>query len=176
MSAEQSAEQQKIVPQTPSDKTDAPRRARRDTLSLLETSSFACVQPATPLNETIERMKQTDAEGCVMVCEEDGRIVGILTEDDLVAKVVGEDVNMNAPVSNYMSPVNATLSSEATLGDAVRLMNEHGARVVPLVTDGKLTGALSVSDIIRYLAETYPKETINLPPVPAQIMDTPEGG
>jgi CBS domain-containing protein len=176
MSAEQSAADQKHVPQTPADKTDAPRRARRDSINLLETNAYARVQPATPLSEAIERMKQQEAEGCVIVCETDGRIAGIFTEDDLLAKIVGEELDMSAPVSNYMSPVSATLAPDATLGDAVRLMNESGARVVPLVKDGQLAGALSVSDIIRYLAETYPKETINLPPVTTQFMDTQEGG
>ena len=175
MSAEQSAEQ-KSVAQTPSDKTDAPRRARRDSISLLETSGSACVQPTTPLAETIARMKQDEAEGYVMICEADGRVAGILTEDDLMAKIVGEEVDMDAPVSNYMSPVTKTLSADATLGDAVRLMNETGAQVIPLVKDDQLAGALSVSQVIRYLAETYPKETLNLPPVPAQVMDTQEGG
>jgi CBS domain-containing protein len=175
MSAEQSAEQ-KSVSQTPSDKTDAPRRARRDAVSLLETGGYVCVEPSTPLSEAIEQMKQDDAEGCVMICEASGRIAGIFTEDDVLAKIVGEQMDMNAPISNYMSPAGATLAPDATLGDAVRLMNEHRTRVIPLVKDNQLVGALHVSDIIRYLAETYPKETINLPPVPAQVMDTLEGG
>ncbi|HYY59301.1 MAG TPA: CBS domain-containing protein, partial [Pyrinomonadaceae bacterium] len=65
---------------------------------------------------------------------------------------------------------------EATIGDAVRVMNEKGYRNVPLVQDGRLIGSVSVFDVIMYLAESYPKETMNLPPVPAQVMDTQEGG
>ena len=47
---------------------------------------------------------------------------------------------------------------------------------IALIKDGQLIGSISVFDVITYLAESYPKETMNLPPVPAQVMDTPEGG
>jgi CBS domain-containing protein len=62
------------------------------------------------------------------------------------------------------------------VGDAVKLMNEKGFRNIPLVKKGELIGLISVFDIITYLAECYPKATMNLPPLPAQVMDTVEGG
>lgn len=143
-------------------------------MSLMETDDYVCVEPSAPLSEAIEVMKK-DEGGCAIVCE-GGRIVGIFTERDLLTKVIGEDVDLNAPVSNWMSPVVGTLSPDATIGDAVRIMNEKSYRNIPLVKDGKLVGSVSVFDVITYLAESYPKTTMNLPPIPAQVMDTEEGG
>ncbi len=140
----------------------------------METDDYVCVAPSAPLSEAIEVMKK-DEGGCAIVCEGD-RIVGIFTERDLLTKVIGEDVELNAPVSNWMSPVVGTLSPDATIGDAVRVMNEKSYRNIPLVKDGKLVGSVSVFDVITYLAESYPKTTMNLPPIPAQVMDTEEGG
>ena len=174
MSAEHFATQ-KSEPQTPADKTDAPHRARQDSVTLLETKDFVCIRPDTPLSEAIERMKK-DEGGCAIVCNEDGSVTGIFTERDLLNKIVGEQVDMNSPVSNYMSSTVQTLTTDATIGDAVRLMDEKSYRNIPLVKDGQLIGSISVFDLITYLAESYPKETMNLPPVPAQVMDTPEGG
>ncbi len=74
-----------------------------------------------------------------------------------------------------MQPAVETLSPDATVGDAVRLMNEKSFRNIPLVKKGELVGSISVFDIITYLAESYPKETMNLPPL-AQVMDTVDGG
>jgi CBS domain-containing protein len=173
MSADQAA-QQKNEPQTPEEKTDGLRYARRDRLTLLETDDYVCIQPSTPLSEAIEKMKD-DEGGCAIVCE-GKRVVGIFTERDLLTKVIGEEVDMNQPVSGLMSPIVATLTEEATVGDAVRVMNEKSYRNIPLVREGELVGSVSVFDVITYLAESYPKETMNLPPVPAQVMDTPEGG
>ena len=111
-----------------------------------------------------------------MIVSDDGRVAGIFTERDLLTKVLGQNVDLESPISDWMQPAVETLSSEATIGDAVRLMNEKSFRNIPLVKNGELMGSISVFDIITYLAECYPKATMNLPPLPAQVMDTVDGG
>lgn len=118
---------------------------------------------------------KNDEGGCVIISD-DGHVAGIFTERDLLTKVLGEEVDLQSPISGWMQPTVETLSSEATIGAAVRLMNEKGFRNVPLVKNGELVGSISVFDIITYLAECYPKETMNLPPLSAQVMDTVDGG
>jgi CBS domain-containing protein len=174
MSAEHPAAQQS-EPQTPADKTDALHRARADNVTLLETDDFVCIRPETVLSEAIEQMKK-DEGGCAIVCNEAGGVVGIFTERDLLNKIVGQEIDMNSPVRDWMSTEVGMLTPDATIGDAVRVMNEKSYRNIPLVKDNQLIGSISVFDVITYLAESYPKETMNLPPVPAQVMDTPEGG
>ncbi len=156
-------------------KTMSSRKAREDSVSSMETDDYVCVAPATPLSQAIESMKQ-DEGGCVIVCEDNSRIVGIFTERDLLTKIVGQDVDLNAPISNWMSPVVATLGPDATVGETVAMMNDKGYRNIPLVKDGKLVGSVSVFDVIGYLAESYPKTTMNLPPNPNQVMDSKDGG
>ena len=173
MSVDQSAGQ-KSFPRTPEDKTDAPRRVREDSINLLETDDYVCIQPSTPLSEAIERMRE-DEGGCAIICE-DARIVGIFTERDLMTKIIGNQVDMSSPVSQWMTTTVETLTPAATIGDVVRVMNEKGHRNIPVVRDGQLVGSISVFDVITYLAESYPKETMNLPPVVDQVMDTQEGG
>ena len=155
-------------------KTASTRKAREDTVSSLETNDYVCVEPSTPLSHAIEIMKQ-DEGGCAIVCGKDRSVVGIITERDLLTKIVGNDVDGNTPVSEWMSPGVATLAPDATIGEAVAVMNERGYRNIPLVSDGKLVGSVSVFDIIRYLSESYPKATMNLPPDPHQVMEREEG-
>lgn len=172
------SDQQSGASETPSvaiAKTDSSRKAREDSVKSLETEDYVCIAPSTPLSQAIEAMKQ-DEGGCAIVCTEDGSVVGIFTERDLVTKVVGHETDMNSPVSNWMSPVVATLTPEATIGDAVSIMNDKGYRNVPVVRDGKLVGSISVFDVIGYLAESYPKTTMNLPPNPNQVMESTGGG
>ena len=150
------------------------RNACDQRVSVLPTDDYVAVSPYTPLSQAIEVMKK-DEGGCVIVSD-DGRVAGIFTERDLLTKVLGQRVDLDSPISEWMQPAVETLSSEATIGDAVRLMNEKSFRNVPLVKQGELVGSISVFDIITYLAECYPKATMNLPPLPAQVMDTVEGG
>jgi CBS domain-containing protein len=156
-------------------KTASSRKAREDSVSSMQTDDYVCIAPSMPLSRAIEAMKR-DEGGCAIVCEGDGSVVGIFTERDLLTKIVGQEADLNAPVSNWMSPVVATLTPDATLGDAVAIMNDKGYRNIPLVKDGKLVGSVSVFDVIGYLAESYPKATMNLPPNPDQVMETTDGG
>ena len=155
-------------------KDEPVRNARRDSVSLLETDDYVCLEPSDSLATAIEVMKQ-DEGGCAIVCE-GTRVVGIFTERDVLTKVIGEQVDLNSPVSGWMSPIVATLAPEATIGDAVEIMNEKSYRNIPLVKDDHLVGSISVFDVIRYLAESYPKETMNLPPKTDQVMDSQDGG
>jgi len=107
---------------------------------------------------------------------DDGRVAGIFTERNLLTKIAGENIDLESPIKDWMQTAVETLSPEATIGDAVRLMNEKSFRNIPLVKGDQLVGSISVFDIITYLAECYPKETMNLPPLPAQVMDTVDGG
>jgi len=153
---------------------DRLRNACDQRVSALPTDDYVAVSPYTPLSQAIEAMKD-DEGGCVIISD-DGRVVGIFTERDLLNKVLGENVDLESPISTWMQPAVETLSSEATIGDAVRLMNEKSFRNIPLVKNGELVGSISVFDIITCLAECDPKETMNLPPLPAQVMDTLDGG
>jgi len=155
-------------------KGEAAPGIRKHKVSLLETDDYVCVEPGSPLSTAIELMKK-DEGGCAIVCEGD-RVVGIFTERDLLTKVIGEPVDLSEPVSKWMSPVVSTLAPDATIGDAVQIMNEKSYRNIPLVNEGKLVGSISVFDVISYLAESHPKTTMNLPPNAAQVMDTEEGG
>lgn len=173
MSVEQSAASE--TPQVAIAKTASSRKARQDSVSSMETEDYVCIEPSTSLARAVEVMKK-DEGGCAIVCAADGSVVGIFTERDLLTRVIGQEIDWNSPVSNWMSPVVATLTPAATIGDAVSIMNDKGYRNVPLVKDGKLVGSISVFDIISYLAESYPKTTMNLPPNPDQVMGSTDGG
>lgn len=159
-------------------KTRAPKdpraRARNERVSVLRTDDYIAVSLHTPLSQAIEAMKR-DEGGCVIILD-DGRLAGIFTERDLLNKIVGADIDPESPIANWMQPAVETLSPEATIGEAVSLMNERSFRNIPLVRKGELIGSISVFDIIAYLAEYYPKETMNLPPLTAQVMGSVDGG
>ncbi len=166
------AVEQGDVLQSPADKTDAPHHVREDKIKNLITTRFMTCESSTPLGEVIKRMRE-DENNCAILCEGE-RVVGLFTERE-VLKVVGTGVDLSTPVKELMSREVATLDSEATLRQAVRLMNERHF-YLPITEDERIIGAISIFDLFTYLAESYPKETINLPPRPAQVMDTPEGG
>src|SRR5439155_26844935 len=105
-------------------------------VSCLATDDYVAVSLFTPLSQAIEVMKKNEG-GCVIILD-DGRVAGIFTERDLLAKILGETVDLESPISQWMQPAVETLSPKETVGDAVRLMNEKSFRNIPLVKHGEL--------------------------------------
>jgi CBS domain-containing protein len=69
-----------------------------------------------------------------------------------------------------------TLDLDQTIRDAIELMQTGRYRNIPLVDGGgRLVGVVRQNDIIKYLAESFPEELLNLPPRPHQRMKAPEG-
>jgi len=134
----------------------------------------ALVERSASIRETIEVIKSKHL-GCALVCDQ-GALIGIFTERDLLNKVVGEPVSYSAPVEQFMTPNPAKLSLDDPVEAAMRLMREGDYRTIPLVDGaGKTAGVVTVRDLITYFAERFPKEALNLPPDPDQRMVRPEG-
>lgn len=69
-----------------------------------------------------------------------------------------------------------TLRLEQTVRDAIELMETGRYRNIPIVdANGRLAGVVRQQDILRFLAESFPEELLNLPPRPHQRMEESEG-
>ena len=70
-----------------------------------------------------------------------------------------------------------TLRQDQSVGDALELMQSGRYRNVPVVDDDRhLVGVVRQVDLLKYLAESFPEELLNLPPRPHQRMEQAEGG
>jgi CBS domain-containing protein len=102
--------------------------------------------------------------------------MGVLTERDIFARIVGGQMDLQQPVETLMTTDPHTLDLDQTIRDAIVLMRTGRYRNVPVVdAQGQLVGVVRQSDIIRYLAESFPEELLNLPPRTNQRIKEPEG-
>jgi CBS domain-containing protein len=132
------------------------------------------VPAGTPLRQVIPRMQEGRGD-CVLVIR-DERLVGIVTERDILMKVLGRDTNLDRPVDELMTPNPGTLPATATVREALSAMDGGGYRNLPLVDEkGGLVGLLRQQDIVDYIAESFPQEILNLPPRPHQQMAEADG-
>jgi CBS domain-containing protein len=134
-----------------------------------------CVPSGTNVRRVISTIQQHRL-GAVLVCQEK-RLVGIMTERDVLMKIVARDVSYDDPVDKFMTPNPRTLTADGTIGDAITMMMEEGFRNVPIVdsTTGEAIGLCRVRDVIHHVAESFPEHVLNLPPKPDQTMTTQEG-
>ncbi len=132
------------------------------------------VEPQTSLRQVIRRMQDTRC-GCAVVCDAGG-VRGTFTERTVVHRVLSQNVNLDAAVADYMNADVPCLSLEDTIRTAIRLMDEHNVRHLPIWSRERgVIGVVSVRDIIDLVAQYYPTEVLNLPPRLRQKMEKPEG-
>lgn len=140
----------------------------------LSLRSPALVERGASLRETIEAMKANHL-GCALVCEQ-GRLVGLFTERDLLNKVIGEGVSYSAPVEQYMTANPTKLSLDDSVAETMQAMHEGDYRTIPLVDgQGQAAGVVTVHDLITYFAEHFPKEALNLPSDTGRLSTHAEG-
>jgi CBS domain-containing protein len=136
-------------------------------------STPVCVAPDDPVRAAL-RLMQAKKTGALLVCL-DGKLLGIFTERDAL-RLLSEGADLNAPVASVMVKNPVTLRPTDTVAHAIGLMSAGGFRRLPIVAaDGKVTGLLKVSSILRYLVEHFPKVVYTLPPEPHHKTGTREG-
>jgi CBS domain-containing protein len=119
---------------------------------------------------------QKQGQGYVLVVEA-GRPRGIMTEREVLMKIVARDVKYESNVMDYVSPIPVTLTESQPISRAVKMMIAEGVENIPVVDEqGKATAVLRTLDVIHFLAQAFPEQVLNLPPRPDQIMAKPEGG
>jgi len=86
--------------------------------------------------------------GCLVVVSGD-RPTGILTERDLVKKIIAQAVDpRNAKVGEIMSSPVVAIEPEASLRDAAALMLHSGVKRLPVISNGKLVGIITDTDLV----------------------------
>lgn len=137
-----------------------------DPISSLTLQSLTVAQPSTSLREGHTMMVKNHV-GCLLV-EENDKLVGILTERDIISRFVGTGANMEeVTVSQYMTANPNTLHMDDPIAFALNRMYDRGYRHVPIMDDKKRpVGFVSMRDIINHIGKSLEKEVLNLPPMP----------
>jgi len=90
---------------------------------------------------------------------------------------VAAGADLDAPVEVYMTTEPRTLRLDQTVRAALELMQTGRYRNIPVVDDDRrLVGVVRQVDVLKFLAESFPEELLNLPPRPHQRMEQAEGG
>ncbi len=97
--------------------------------------------------------------GAVLIVSDSGTIAGILSERDVVRALVrkGADI-LGDPVSAHMTRNVVTCSEADTINTVMEKMSMGRFRHIPVVDDGKLTGIISIGDVVKRRIEQAEKE------------------
>ncbi len=89
--------------------------------------------------------------GALLVCDEDRRIVGVLSERDIVRALAdkGPEI-LDQPVSSLMTRGVVTCRSDDSIDSVRQLMTGRRIRHVPVIDDGELKGIISIGDVVKH--------------------------
>lgn len=98
------------------------------------------------LPDVAKKMRQENI-GAIPV-EENGRVVGIVTDRDIATHAVANG-NINCQVKEVMTRSPATIPASATPHEAIQTMLQHNCRRLPVTDGGGLVGMLSLEDLVE---------------------------
>lgn len=136
-----------------------------DTLATLSPAEPVCLPATATVHEAIDRMLQRRQAG-VLVVDGAGRLIGIFTERDVLTRVAGRHLDPGrATLAEVMTRNPEALGVRDRVAYALHSMSVAGYRTIPLVdTERRPIGVITVTDVIRWLADMFPEAVLNIRP------------
>lgn len=120
------------------------------TVAEVMNKSVLTVDPTASIGEAAEKMIEAGV-GAVVVVEDMARIVGIVTERDLMRAVAQRARAAEARVRQWMTESVVTIEPDTEIKDAARMMFEKNFRHLPVVNkDGRLMGIASLRRLSQH--------------------------
>lgn len=127
----------------------------------LMTADPQCCTADTPLNEVANLMVECDC-GEIPVIDSDKKLIGVITDRDIVCRVVAKGKNPSAlTAQDAMTQPVVTVTEDTTLEDVLSLMEDHQIRRVPVLdANGSCCGIIAQADVAMVAQESEVGEMV----------------
>ena len=105
------------------------------------------------VREAIAEMRD-DPTGAVVILE-NGKVVGIFTDRDVLKRAAAREGILDEPIAHYMTHDPVVLREDDTMAYALNKMGDGGFRHIPVVRNGDLVGMITVHDIMNWMLGRY---------------------
>ncbi|MEH7224616.1 DUF294 nucleotidyltransferase-like domain-containing protein [Bacillus sp. JJ1566] len=111
------------------------------------TKSLIAVDPSTVCSTVAQQMTEHRTSSVLVV--EKKKLLGIITERDLVSRVIYERKNGKTNASDFMTKSPITISKYAYCYEALSTFILHGVKHLPVVDENEVVGIITISDVLR---------------------------
>ncbi|WP_242634667.1 DUF294 nucleotidyltransferase-like domain-containing protein [Bacillus timonensis] len=126
------------------------------------TTSLVTVDRSTVCSTVAQQMTERRTSSVLVV--ENKRLLGIITERDLVSRVIYERKNGNTNASEFMTKNPITISKYAYCYEALSTFILHGVKHLPVIEENEVVGIITISDVLRQNTDSMmrPIKTIEM--------------
>lgn len=111
------------------------------------TTQVVSLAPDQTITDAAKAMQKHNI-GFIPVCNEDKRLVGILTDRDIVTRTVANHMDTNtATIADVMTRDVIFAEPQTQVDDAATMMAHHQIRRLPIVQSGQLLGVVTLGDL-----------------------------
>ena len=141
------------------------------TVSQVMRTKLETVNQSSTAQEASKRMRDKRVSSLVVI-DEEGAPIGIVTERDLVRQVCSKDISSNNIIIHHImsSPI-VTIDVNASIEEAAEKMIQKKVRHLLIVDENRLSGIITPSDFTTYL-----RENLNMDDVNARILQSLKEG
>ncbi len=116
-------------------------------------SPVVTIEEEAPVNRAAELMDKHGL-GCIIVTSKEGKPLGIITERDLVGRVLAKNVKPDSiKAKEVMTTPLITIEPDETINEAARRMNRLNIRRLGVIYKGQLIGLISSKDVLAVMPE-----------------------
>ena len=109
------------------------------------------VKDNTLVIEVTKIMSEKDIGFLPVISSDTGKLVGIISEKDLMSILCCDITNKDKPVKEFMIKDVITISPDSTLKEALEKFIDHKIRHLPVVKDERVVGVVSVKDVLKLI-------------------------
>ncbi len=119
-----------------------------DVIGSKSSKDVITISPDATVRDLIQLLGQHNV-GALIVSGDGSAVDGIVSERDVVRHLLDSDDILDGAVSAIMTVDVATAEPTTSLDDMRVLMTERRIRHVPVMSDGRLTGIVSIGDVVK---------------------------
>jgi CBS domain-containing protein len=119
-----------------------------DVLAAKPSHEVITISPEATVRELLGLLARHNV-GALVVSSDGAHVEGIVSERDIVRRLHEDESMLDSPVSSIMTADVHTCEGHHPVTDLMQVMTEQRIRHVPVVKDGKLTGIISIGDVVK---------------------------
>jgi CBS domain-containing protein len=116
------------------------------------TKRVICVKTDTPILEALKYIASHGISGLPVV-EDDMTLVGIVSEKDVLSLFYDNDSDDETTVDDFMTQPPLFFDENESLSDVCDFLRKNVFRRVPITSEGKLVGIISIRDVIDHILQ-----------------------